>query len=546
MRRLALAAVAAATLLAAPGAAASPLQESLFKDDSELVFGKDEQVEATMSILHSLGVDRVRASVFWELMAPDADSRTRPAFGGDGPSDPGAYPASAWDRYDRVVNAAARHGIQVLLTVTGPGPVWASSNPSRDEPMWEPSPADFRDFVTAVGRRYSGSYADEQPKQPPPAGGLPILSPPDPPPEPPPATLPRVSSWSAWNEPNQPGWLRPQVRAGLPASPRLYRSLQDAAWEGLRRSGHGGDAYLLGETAPRGSSRLTEVSPMRPMLFVRELYCLDRRLSPYSGRRAVARGCPADRAGRRRFAADHPGLFKATGWAHHPYALESPPWRRDRQRDQVVLSGLGRLTGALDRIFRRYGQRPGMPLWLTEYGYQTDPPDPIIGVSWARQAAYLNAAERIAYRNPRVRSTAQFLLVDDAPNTKVPPTSPRYWGSTFQSGLVTREGRRKPSFLAYQRTLDAPGRVRRGRLVRLFGQLRPAPNGAALTAAVQFRRSGSGGWQTVRTVSTSSARNYLLAHVRPRSSGSWRLLWRDPAGGEPLPSREAFVGVTRR
>ena len=229
-----------------------------------------------------------------------------------------------------------------------------------------------------------------------------------------------MKAWSAWNEPNQPGWLRPQADGTAPVSPRLYRALQDAAYAGLQASGHGNDTYLLAETAPRGSLTVDERSPMRPLLFIRELYCVDRKLRPYSGEAATARGCPADAAGQQRFSADHPGLFQATGFAHHPYALEVAPSVRDRFPDQVTISVLPRLTKALDGIFRRYGQKRKLPIWLTEYGYQTDPPDTVIGVSWQRQAAYLNQAEYMAFRYRRVRSTAQFLLVDDGPNAELP------------------------------------------------------------------------------------------------------------------------------
>ena len=381
-------------------AAASPTQESWFMDDDELARGSDQEVEATMAILASLGVDRVRVSVFWNAVAPDPKSHARPAFGAGGEADPAGYPAGHWDRYDRVVLAAQRYGLALHFTFTGPPPLWASSNPDRNQPILEPSPTDFRDFVTAVGLRYSGTYSDEQPQPTPEPGGLPILPPPERPP-PPAAALPRVSSWSTWNEPNQPGWLRPQWAAGrLPASPRLYRALQDAAYEGLARSGHGADTYLLGETAPRGGGRATPVTPMRPLIFIRDLYCVDRRLRPFRGRAAAARGCPTDHAGRTRFPSDHPGLFKATGFAHHPYALELPPQVRDRTRDQVTLATLDRLPRTLDGIFRRYGRRERLPIWLTEYGYQTNPPDNVIGVSWKRQADYLGRAENISLPQP--------------------------------------------------------------------------------------------------------------------------------------------------
>ena len=546
----ALAAVAAAVALALPAAAAAaPSQESVFMDDSEIVFGTDEKVEATFSILRDLGVDRVRVSVLWNLIAPEPKSATRPTFGAGGASDPAAYSPAAWNRYDRIVTAAQRYGIDLLFTITAPAPIWATSNPSLQQPMLDPNASDFGAFVTAVGRRYSGTYPDERPVTPPRPGGLPFLFPPRPEPQPPPTILPRVKMWSLWNEPNQPGWLRPQAQTVggryVPASPRVFRRLQDTGYAGLVASGHGRDGILLAETAPRGTRHLNPIAPMRPLLFIRELYCLDKRLRPYRGAAAAARGCPTDAAGRRRFVADHPGLFRSTGWAHHPYGLEASPSTPDPMPDQVTLAVLPRLTRTLDRIFRRYGTGRRLPVWLTEYGYQTNPPDPIIGVSWRRQEAWLNEADYLAYRYRRVRSTAQFLLLDDGPNRKVPPNDPRYWGSTFQSGLVTLAGVRKPSFVSYQRPIHAsPGRVRRGAFVTLYGQLRPARNGARLTADVEFRPASSRAWRRVRRVSVRSFRNTLLVRVRMVRPGALRLVWRDPAAGNAAkPSRAVSVGV---
>ena len=96
-------------LIALPGAAqASSTQEAMFMDDNKLVYGNDQEVEATFAVLRTLGVDSVRVSVLWHLVAPQSDSASRPAFAAGGPSDPAAYPSGAWDRYDRVVNAASR------------------------------------------------------------------------------------------------------------------------------------------------------------------------------------------------------------------------------------------------------------------------------------------------------------------------------------------------------------------------------------------------------------------------------------------------------
>lgn len=531
-----------AVLALAPPAGASPTQESILMDDARLVYGTGSQVEQDLDILRSLGVDRIRVTVFWNLLAPSPNSATHPSFDA---ADPAAYRPGAWDRYDRIVVGALRRGIQPYFTVAGPAPLWASSDPSRGEWMWEPNPSDYRAFVTAVGRRYSGSWSDEQPQTPPPPSGLPLPLPggSPPPPQPAPEVLPRVRFWAAWNEPDQPGLLRPQTQGGVPTSPRIYRGLQDAAWAGLQASGHRNDTYVLGETAPRGSRRASPTSPMRPLLFIRELYCLNRKLRTLRGRQAAKRGCPTTASGRSHFVADHPGLFHATGWAHHPYSFDTPPQTRDRNRDQVTLSTLPRLTRTLDRALRRYHVHRRLPIWLTEYGYQTNPPDPYLGVSWRRQAAYLNQADAIAYRNRRVRSVAQFLLLDAGPNTKEPPNSFRYWGSTFQTGLITHDGRLKPSYTAWQRPFDiGPTRVRRGRRLRAFGQLRPAANGARLHAELQFKRRGS--WRVVRRLTTTSLRNYLVAHTRARSTGYWRLAWQTSSG--TLASRAVRVKVVRK
>ena len=457
-------------------------------------------------------------------MATQPDSATRPDFGAGGPSDPAAYESAAWNIYDRVVNAAARNGIGMLFTVTGPGPLWASSDPSRNDKPWDPSAGDFEQFVTAVGRRYSGTYADEQPVQPPPPSGLPLplLGPPPPPPPPPPEILPRVSMWSIWNEPNQPGWLRPQSKGQLPSSPIMYRALQDAGYAGLAASGHGDDTYLLAETAPKGAPTLGERDALRPLLFIRELYCVDAQLTPYTGQAATDRGCPADPAG---FAAAHPGLFRASGFAHHPYAFEVAPSTVDPIQDQVTLAVLPRLFDTLDGIFRSYGSNHQLPVWLTEYGYQTNPPDPIDGISLKRQAAYLNQAEYMAYRQPRVRSTAQFLLVDDGPNKDWPPSHHRYWDGTFQTGLLTEQGKRKNAFAAYRLPIHlSSSRVRRGRTVRLFGANRPAAGGA-LPVNVEFRKRGAASWRVVRRLTTGNARGYVIVKLKARAAGAYRLAW---------------------
>ena len=79
----------------------------------------------------------------------------------------------------------------------------------------------------------------------------------------------------------------------------------------------------------------------------------------------------------------------------------------------------------------------------------------------ARQAAYLNQSDWMAYRDPRVRAVAQYKLVDDAA-----PAS-------FQSGLRFVDGRAKPGYDAYRLPIWVTGAA----AAAIYGQVRPARDG---------------------------------------------------------------------
>ena len=85
---------------------------------------------------------------------------------------------------------------------------------------------------------------------------------------------------------------------------------------------------------------------------------------------------------------------------------------------------------------RLYGNKR---IWITEYGYQTRPPDRTFGVSWRTQARYLSQSFAIARKNPRVDMMIWFLVKDER----------RLSG--WQSGFFTAGGHRKPSYTAFRR-----------------------------------------------------------------------------------------------
>ena len=138
-------------------------------------------------------------------------------------------------------------------------------------------------------------------------------------------------------------------------------------------------------------------------------------MRPCAARRRWGVGCPA--TGRRAgFVAAHPGLFGATGFAHHPYSFFLAPARSMSDPNFAPLADLSRLERSLDRIFAAYAVPRRLPIYFTEYGYETNLPNPFRGVAPATQAAYLDEAEYLAWLDPRVRALSQFELRDSPPN----------------------------------------------------------------------------------------------------------------------------------
>src|SRR5437763_11842101 len=170
----------------------------------------------TVDLLKQLGVDEVKVFMPWNSLAPDPLSHSRPVFDATSPA---AYAAGGWGPYDTIVREAAARGIGVDLALEAPAPIWAAG---RDVPRgttagflgaWKPSAHEFGRFVTAVGTRYSGHYT--------PPGG--------------PSALPRVSSWSIWNEPTYGQQLAPQSvgHSTVEVSPAMYPRLPAPAWTAL-------------------------------------------------------------------------------------------------------------------------------------------------------------------------------------------------------------------------------------------------------------------------------------------------------------------------
>lgn len=468
VRALAAACLSLVALAAAapPAHAARDLEVSIM-DDQLLLGASAAEVNASMAIFRNvLGVDRVRVSAFWNQIAPDARSRRKPS--GFDPADH-TSPKYDWSHLDTVVSAAVANGLSVLISISTPMPIWASEQPSKRNAVWKPKPAEFAAFARAVAARY-GAVVDQ---------------------------------FALLNEPNQGAWLQPQSDRSGSVSPHLYRALVRAAYPAVKAVAPKA-TVLIGELAPSGRSDRGTTRPIRPLKFLREMGCVNTRF------RAV-------RSGRCR------GFKPVRGDAigHHPYQLYRPPSARSRHRDDAAIADWRRLLRTLDNLTRRKRietpNRRRLDVWYTEFGYQTNPPDPFAGIPLRRQDAYLQQAAYIAWRTPRVRSINQFRLTDG----EIGRGRDAY--NEFQSGLLFRDHKPKPAFRSFPHPFVASTtRPRRGRKVSLWGQVRP---GGRHEVTIEYRSGRRGAFRTLATLRTD-ARGYFRRSVRART-GQYRYRYSD-------------------
>lgn len=196
--------------------------------------------------------------------------------------------------------------------------------------------------------------------------------------------------------------------------------------------------------------------------------------------------------------------------------------------DWIGPADLGRVGRTLDRIFSAYGVRGRLPIYVTEFGYKTDPPNPY-GVSLARQAAYMNQAELLAYQDPRVRSWAQFLLHDQPPVPGLPATDPLRW-ATFQSGLRFAGGGPKPALAAYRLAFVVSTPARKGVPVGIWGHVRPCRPGRPANVIIEVAARPDNRFRALARVQLHNPQGVLRARVRASGGARLRLAWRGARG----------------
>ncbi len=322
-------------------------------------------------------------------------------------------PAYRFDDLDEFVRNAGLNGMEVMLTIWGT-PAWANGGKGQN---YAPTRmADLQNFARALASRYSGRFLG----------------------------YPFVRYYTIWNESNLGQFLSPQYNSkGKVVAPAIYARMYRAAYTGIK--GANARARVgIGETSARGRDRFLGKKGTQ------------ETESPGGFAKLLAKQKP---------------LLKFDGWSTHPYPTS--PNQKPTQNvrwPNVTLTQLPKFEDALKSLFHR----SEVPIWITEYGYETKPGEPH-GVTLAQQAAYARQVLNIAAGNPDVKMFIWFILRDD-------PTS------AWQSGLLNRNGTKKPAFNVFS-SLAARYDGRNPQITVRAGVTNPIVRFAALEL---WSRSGAG------------------------------------------------------
>jgi len=469
---LACCAMAAAMAPAASGQRAPTARPEVGIEDQNVVFGP--AATQIVPLWRAMGVDSVRIQAYWDALSPGTASADRPP--GFNPADHND-PQYQWASLDRAIAVVLANGMTVNLTINQCNPRWASDQPVVADHCWRPNAQLFAQFAGAVARRY---------------GAL-------------------VYRYLLGSEPNQRAFLVPQfVCAGRrcsPEAPHRYRNLLNAAYPAIKAADRSSQV-LIGELAPIGSPP-SRTSGLKPLTFLRELACVNRRLRP------MRRGLCA------RFQAP-----RGDAIGYHPYVnnRKSPTFKL-RDPDIAKIGDIPRLLKLLDTLSARKRLRPSrgkrFSVYFTEYGYISNPPNAKYGVNLRLQARYnAQTAYRVWQYRSRIKLLSQYLWFDDA---------------TFATGLLQRSGAAKPALLDFPHPFFIDGRRRRA---TFWGQVRPD---ALRAVRLQMRRRGQRAFRTVRTVRTNAG-GYFVVRMPAVRGASYRYVYRTAVG--PLTS--LTLGAPRR
>jgi hypothetical protein len=287
--------------------------------------------------IHAAGARFVRLTFLWQAIAPAQE----PILPWD-PTNPADLNYD-WTLPDREIRRTVAAGLTPVVQVYT-APRWAQRCHAVTEANapCDPDPGATAEFATALARRYDGGFLG----------------------------LPKVRYFELFNEPNLSIYFNPQFRAGKPVSPQLFRTLLNAFSTAVKAVDP--KNLVLGpDMAPLGGP-----AAVAPMDFMRRMLCMEGRRNPHP-----LPGCR------------HRARFDV--WATNPYTTGGPT-HHARHPDDVSLGDLPEMRRLL-RAAERTGQiRTALhpvPFWVTEFSWDSRPPDPgglpwWLHARWAAEALY--------------------------------------------------------------------------------------------------------------------------------------------------------------
>jgi hypothetical protein len=427
---LVLAALAASGLLAL-GSAGPAAAQPLYTGVTNLA------TNAPLAFQHTreAGASFVRIQLYWGGTAPvkKPDSWN--------PADPND-PAYDWNAADEAVRNALAAGLTPVLQVDGT-PQWAQRCQTPGifpGSICDPDPGDLRAFATAAAGHYSGRTPG----------------------------VPAVKYFQGLNEPNLSLFFFPQYEtSGKPISPYLYRDLINAFYAGIKAAEPSALVLLAG----LGPIEIPQYT-IGPMNFARLLLCMKGTKNPKPTKEDCDGGVHFD-------------IF-----AIQPYTTGGPT-HEGKINDVEIgdLPKLQTLIAAADRAGRIVGAFKRTPLWVTEFSWDSKPPDPG-GLAMKIETRWVAEALHTAW-SAGVENFFWYSLRDDPP-----PSGGRRYSETLESGLYFRgasleQDQPKPFLRAFR----FPFVAYPGEKLEFWGR---TPSGRGAKVKIELKRNGK--WKLARTI----------------------------------------------
>ncbi|HMJ97384.1 MAG TPA: hypothetical protein VK486_16150 [Thermoleophilaceae bacterium] len=336
-------------------------------------------------------------------------------------------PAYDWRALDGRLAAIETAGLEPLVVLYGP-PGWARVRVNGKRVL-APVPARFAAFATAAARRYDGTNLLRG----------------------------RVRYWQIWNESNLETYF------SADHSPQRYRATVNAAY-GAIHAVRADNVVVAGGLSPFGGFHA-----ISPMSYMRAMLCMSTNSKPDPS-------CHARSS------------FDV--WAHHPYTSGGATHKADSPED-ASMGDLPRMRALLLAAQRghRIRSHGRVGFWVTEFSWETKPPDPR-GVPPRLHARWVAEALYRMWQNDV--TLAVWFQLRDIPRFRTD------WGPIGQGGLFYKttelyaNEREKPAALAFRFPFVA---VPRRGTTTVWGR---TPDSRSQSVVVERRTSG--GWSRVTRV----------------------------------------------